>query len=100
MSLSKEQLTELVDIREQFVTRFIERQMTTWEITNDWEGLTDEQIREWRNEGYVEFRRLYPLLNGEFMPHLPEHLVETETDEEMAQLAEAEEQAMKEVNER
>lgn len=68
---------ELADIREEFVSQHIEKLVTMFLRDDDVDRITIEQFAEWRNEGYREFRRLYPNLNNEFTPHLPEHLETT-----------------------
>lgn len=64
--LSSEQMTELVDIREQFVSRFFALRMEGLHV-EEVRALTNEQVKQITDQGYQEFRRLYPLLNNEFI---------------------------------
>lgn len=70
--LNSEQMTELVDIREQFVSRFFTNWMSSLSLEHV-AALSTEQVKQITDQGYQEFRLRYPQLNNEFSPHLPQH---------------------------
>ncbi len=62
-------LSELADLREEFVYNYIDRMVDGHMMDYSNTYPNGSQIKEWRDSAYVAFRTLYPEVNNLFISH-------------------------------